>query len=350
MKKPATPPKKATTSAPTPEQTVLGQITGYWVSQLIYVAAKLRLADELARRPLTAEALAAKVGAKAAALRRVLRALASIGIFAETKEGRFRMTKEAATLRSDVPGSLHSFALMIVDDYNWNAWSALLHGVQTGELPFDHVFGMPLFEYLRTHPEQDRIFSASMASISGTQNAAVARGYDFGRFATLVDVGGAHGHLLATILRRHRRLRGILYDQPQVVAAAAQSGFVTAKEVAARCTVEGGDFFAAVPQGADAYMMKFIIHDWDDERCIRLLGHCRDAMAPGGRVLVVENVIEAGNRPDWAKLLDINMLVLPGGLERTRDEFRSLFERAGLRLVRVHPTDCPLKILEARPA
>jgi hypothetical protein len=338
---------KASDKRPRPQDVMLGHITGYWVSQLVFVAAKLGLADALARGPLSPAALARRVGAQAPALRRVLRALASVGVFAETPDGRFRLTPPAATLRTGASGSLRNFAMMMVDGYNWSAWRELLHGVRTGELPFDHVHGMPIFEYLRAHPEDDRLFSESMASISRPENATVARAYDFGRFRTLVDVGGAHGHLLATILRRFRRLRGTLYDQPQVVAAAARSGFVTAPELAGRCTLQGGDFFVEVPSGADAYLMKYIIHDWNDEQAAGILGNCRAAMAPGGRVLVVEHVIQSGNAPDWAKLLDINMLVLPGGQERTRAEFGELFKRAGLRLARVHPTASALFVLEA---
>ena len=332
---------------PPATEAMLGHISAYWISQLVFVAATLGIADELARRPLSAEALAERLGVHGPSLHRVLRALASVGVFAERPDGRFRLTPLAATLRSDVPGSLRSFALMMVDDYNWQAWGALLHGVRTGEIPFDHVHGRPIFEYLRARPEKDRVFSESMASISGVENAAIARGYAFGRLRTLVDVGGAHGHLLATILRRHRRLRGVLYDQPQVVAAARNAGFVTAKDVAERCTTEGGSFFDSVPAGADAYLMKYIIHDWNDEQCVRILDLCRRAMAPGGRVLVVEHIVPPGNGPDFAKLLDINMLVGPGGSERTRKEFTALFARAGLRLRAVHATASPLKVLEA---
>lgn len=329
---------------------MLAHLTGYWVSQLVFVAAKLGIAEQLARGPRTPEALAKKVGADAGALRRVLRALASIGIFAETARGTFKLTPLAATLREDAPSSLKNFALMIVEGYNWSAWQELLDGVKTGLLPFPRVHGQPIFDYLRDHPEDDRIFSASMASISGPENAAVARALDFGRFRTLVDVGGAHGHLLATILGRHRRLRGILYDQPQVVANAPASRFITAKAVAGRISVEGGNFFNAVPQGADAYIMKYIMHDWTDDQCARILGHCRRAMAPGGRVLVVEHVIRPGNAPDWGKMLDINMLVLTGGRERTREEFTALLARAGLRLRRVHRTAAAVSILEASAA
>jgi hypothetical protein len=325
---------------------MLGLITGYWVSQLVFVAANLGIADLLAKGPRKVENLARKTGVHAPFLRRVLRALASVGVFAETSDGRFRSTPLAATLRSGVPGSLRDFARMMVDDYNWQAWGALEHGVHTGERPFDHVHGKPSFPYLREHPEKDRIFSASMASISGVENPVIARAYDFGRFATLVDVGGAHGHLLATILKRHRKLRGVLFDQPQVVAAAREAGFVTDRAVASRCEVEGGDFFSSVPEGAGGYLMKYIIHDWDDEKALAILRNCRKAMAPSGRVLVLDHVIAPGNSADWGKLLDINMMVGPGGKERTRDEFRELFAKAGLRLARVIPTPLPVSILE----
>ena len=330
-----------------PHEKMRELISAYWISQLVRVAAQLGIADALAKGPRTAEALAREAGARPAQLRRVLRALASQGVFREDAKGRFRLTGLATTLRSDRPGSLRDFARMMIDDYNWQAWSALLHGVTSGALPFDHVHGMPIFEYLAKHPEQERVFAASMASISGTENEAVARAYPFGKLRQLVDVGGAHGHLLATILRRHKKLRGMLYDQPQVVAAAAESGFLSAPELAGRHEVRSGSFFESVPAGADGYLMKYILHDWTDEQCLQILGHCRDAMAAGGRVLVADHVIPKGNGPDWAKLLDINMLVLPGGQERTREEFRALFARAGLRLARVVPTACPLSILEA---
>jgi hypothetical protein len=185
-----------------------------------------------------------------------------------------------------------------------------------------------------------------MASISATENAGIAAAYPFGELTRLVDVGGAHGHLLATILRKHRKLEGVLYDQPQVVASAPQSGFIT-DALQRRCEIVGGNFFASVPVGADAYIMKYVIHDWNDDQCGQILGNCRIAMAPGGRVLVVDHIIPKGNAANWAKLLDINMMVLPGGKERTRAEFEALFRSAGLRLKRIVATKTPLSILEA---
>lgn len=319
--------------------------TAYWLSQLVFVAAQLGVADALAQGPLALEALAGRVGAHAPSLRRVLRALASRGIFRETPAGRWKLTPLAATLRSDAPGSLRDFSRMIVEHYHWRAWGGLLRGVRTGERPFDHVHGRPFFDWLRAEPEHERLFAASIASISRSDDDAVARAYDFGALRTLVDVGGAHGHLLGTILRRYRRLHGILFDQPQVVRAAAKTGFL--RGVAGRCELRSGSFFESVPDGADGYLMKYIVHDWDDADALRILRACRKAMAPGGRVLLVEHVLRPGNAPDFGKLLDANMLVLLGGRERTREEFRELFARAALRLRRSVPTEGPLHVLEA---
>lgn len=326
---------------------MLELITGYWQSQLVFVAAKLGIADVLANGPMDAATIAQRVGAHGPNLQRVLRALASVGVFSIDAQGRLGLTALAQTLRSDHPESLRNFALMLVDDYTWEAWGALDHAVMTGGSAFEHVHGLPAFSYMRQHPEKERTFSASMASISAMENSAVARAYAFGRLQKVVDVGGAHGHLLASILRTHGNLRGILFDQPQVIEAAVQAGFITAPDVRTRCEALGGDFFTAVPAGADGYVMKYVIHDWGDDGCVDILRNCREAMSADGRVLVVDHVVAAGNRRDWSKLLDINMMVVPGGQERSRDEFRGLFARAGLQLRRVVATSSPLSILEA---
>jgi hypothetical protein len=333
-----------------PQARMLELLTGFWVSQMLFAITRLGVPDALGSRALAPAAIAKSVGAHTGYLRRVLRALASVGVVAEDARGRFKLTPLGQTLRKGRPGSLRDFALMIVADYNYRSWEALLPALQQGKTAFDLKLGMPIFEYLRAHPEDDRQFSASMASISGTENEGVARAYPFGRHAKLVDVGGAHGHLLAAILRRHKKLRGVLYDQPHVVAGADASGFVSAPGVRERCEVLGGSFFDSVPTGADAYLMKYILHDWNDAMCARILGHCRDAMAPNGRVLVVDRVIQPGNGADWSKWLDINMLVGPGGQERTRDEFAALFASAGLALVKLHRSASPLSILEAARA
>lgn len=333
---------------PPAQEQMLGLISGYWVSQMVFVAARLGIADVIAKHgPRTPQAMAKRVGVNATFLARLLRALANVGVFAEGAGGRYRLTPLAQTLRSDRPGSLRSFAEMIVDDYNWQAWGALGEAVASGETPFEKKLGMPIFAYLHAHPDKERTFAASMASLSGTENTAVARAYPFGELEQLVDVGGAHGHLLATILGRYRKLRGVLYDQPQMVASAARSGFLAKPDLKKRSEVIGGDFFASVPTGADGYIMKYILHDWDDEKSIHILANCRAAMASNGRVLVVDHVIPPGNGANWGKLLDINMMVLTGGQERTREQFRDLFAHAGLRLKRVVPTACPLSVLEA---
>ncbi|HXK26113.1 MAG TPA: methyltransferase [Myxococcota bacterium] len=331
-----------------PQQQMNQLLTGHWVAQALFTVAKLGVPDVIGGRALAAGEIAEKVGANPAYLRRLLRALASVGVFAEDTRGRFKATPLSNTLRAAAQHSLRDFALVLLADYNYRSWERLHDAVKSGKTAFDLEHGQPIFDYLKAHPAEDRLFSAAMASISSTEIEGVARAYPFGRFEKLIDVGGAHGHVLAAILRRHRKLRGVLYDQPQVVAHAAASGFITAPEVRDRCEVVGGSFFDSVPRGADAYLMRGVVHDWEDDRCARILTLCRDALAPGGRVLVVEPVILPGNAPDWMKWMDINMLVAVGGQERTEAEFRALFEKAGLELVKIYPAG-QSSILEAAP-
>ena len=325
---------------------MLDLIVGYWVSELVHVVAKLGLADVLKGGPKSPTDLARAVGADPATLHRVLRALASVGVFVERKDGRFALTPLGATLRSDRPDSLRAFAIMMVDDYWFQAWSDLLQSVKTGQTAFDRVHGMKVFDYFGKHPDKARAFGEAMTSISGTENPVVAAGYDFSKVRTLVDVGGSQGHLLAAILKANRKLKGVLFDRPQVIDQARSAPYVNDKQIAGRIELAAGDFFQSVPAGADAYIMKYIIHDWDDDLCLKILGNCRRAMAPNGRVLVVDAVIPPGNDPHWGKLLDINMLVGPGGRERTRSEFEQLFARAGLKVRKIIPTASPLSIVE----
>ena len=330
---------------PPPPAVMLNLIIGYWVSRLVYIAAKLKLADLLKGGPRTVDDLATAAGVPAPALYRVLRALASVGVFAETKDRRFKLTPLAATLQTGVPASMNAFAQFIVENYWFDAWNQLLYGVKTGELPFLKAHRVPFFEYLEQRPDDLQVFGEAMTSLSATENPAVAAAYEFSRFRTLVDVAGGHGSLLATILKGNPKLKGVLFDLPSVIARAGQDRHVTAKGIAERCTLEPGDFFESVKKGGDAYIMKYILHDWDDERSVRILGNCRAAMNEKGKILVVDNVIQPGNGPSWGKLLDINMLVI-GGRERTKQEFAALFKRAGLKLTRVVATRCPLSIVE----
>jgi hypothetical protein len=320
-------------------------ILGRFVSHLIYVAAKLELADQLKHGPRTVEELATAAEVQTPALYRVLRALASVGIFAETKDKRFKLTPLAATLQKGIPGSMHAVALMFGQKYLEDAWAQLLHGVKTGETPFLKTHGVHAFEYLEQHPEALKIFGEAMTNVSSIENPAIAAAYKFSGIRTLVDVGGGHGSLLAAILKANPKLKGVLFDQPSVITRARQDRHVTAKGIAERCTLESGDFFGAVPKGGDAYVMKRVLHDWDDEQCAKILANCRAAMSERGRVLVAESVILPGNGPDRGKLLDMQMLVM-GGRERTKQEFAAVFKKAGLKLTRVVPTKCPLSIVE----
>lgn len=330
---------------PPPSAVMFTLITGRWVSHLIYVAAKLELADLLKEGPRTVEELATAAEVQASALYRVLRALASVGIFAETKDKRFKLTPLAATLQKGVPGSMHATALYLSFRSLEDAWAQLLHGVKTGEVPFLKAHGVSGFEYLEKHPDERRVFGEGMTSVSFTESPAIVAAYKFSGIRTLVDVGGGHGSLLSTILKANPKLNGVLFDQPSVTTRARQDRHVTAKSIAERCTLESGDFFEAVPKGGDAYIMKRVLHDWDDERCAKILANCCSAMSERGRVLVVDSVIPPGNNPDRGKLIDIQMLVI-GGRERTKEEFAALFRKAGLKLTRVVSTKCPLSIVE----
>ncbi len=320
-------------------------LMGRWVAHLIYVAAKLELADRLKHGPRTVEELATAAEVQAPALYRVLRALASVGVFAETKGGRFKLTPLAATLQKAIPGSMHAAALMFGEKYQEDARAQLLHGLKTGEIPFFKAHGVPPFEYLEKHPEDLKIFGEAMTSVSSVENPAIAAAYKFSGIRTLVDVGGGHGSLLSTILQANPKLKGVLFDQPSVITRAKQDRHLTAKGIAERCTLESGNFLEAVPKGGDAYLMKRTLHDWDDERCAKILANCCAAMSEKGRVLVVDAVIPPGNGPDRGKLLDMQMLII-GGRERTKQEFAKVFQEVGLKLSRVVPTKCPLSIVE----
>jgi hypothetical protein len=322
-------------------------ITGYWISQAIYAAARLGLADLVADGPKSAADIATAAGARPEPVARLLRALASVGVFRQTKAGTFARTALSDTLRTGVPQSMKSLALMTCRGYHWMPWSNLTEGITNGSVPFDDLNGMKIFEYLEGHPDDLRVFSEAMTSVSGVENPAIAAAYDFSRFKTLVDVGGSHGHMLAEILREHPRLEGILFDQPRVIESAREAGHLTAKGVAPRVSFSSGSFFEDVPAGADGYVMKYVLHDWSDDLCVEILSNCRGAMAPGGRVLVVDSVIAPGNEASWGKLLDLNMLVVTGGKERTAKEFAELFARADLELKKIHPTACDLSIVEA---
>jgi len=325
---------------------MLRMVVGSWISQAIYVAAKLGIADLLQDGPRTSEQLAGSTRTHPGALDRVLRALASIDIFTEDDEGRFRLTPLAECLRSTTPCSLHAFAVMLGEPEHWRVWGDFLHSVRTGQPAFEHVFGMPQYQYFAAHPESSRLFNEGITSRSGLENDAISAAYDFARFATIIDVGGGEGSLLATILKSIESARGILFELPNVVAAARKK--FAGMPLAERCSFEEGDFFNSLPSGPDAYVLKKVIHNWDDQRALSILRNCAEAMTRNARLLLIEPVVPAGNQPSINKLLDLQMLVwTSGGRERTEVEHAALLQAAGLKLNKVVPTVAALSIIEA---
>lgn len=332
-----------------PEQSMalLRLASGAWAAQAVHVAAKLGIADLLADGPKAPDMLATATGAHGPTLQRLLRSLASLGVFAEQPDGRFGLTPLAEGLRRDVEGSLRDYAVMMGDEWHWRAWGELLHSVRTGEPAFEHAHGRPLFDYLTDHPAAGQVFDDAMTSRTRQEVRVVTAAYDWPASGTIVDVGGGRGALLAAILDARLGARGVLFDLPHVVEA-ARTGPLEPLVVDGRCGLAAGSFFAQVPAGGDLYLLKRVIHDWDDERAAVILGCCRQAMGSRGRLLVIEHVLPPGNEPSWGKLLDLQMLVLThGGRERDEAGFRGLLASAGLRLRRILPAGPTASLIEA---
>lgn len=320
-------------------------ISGYWASQAVYAAAKLGLADLMQNGPRSVADLAAASNTKPDLLFRLLRALASVGVFAETTPGVFQLTPTAELLRSDIGGSQRALALMMGEEH-YEVWGRLVEALQTGENAFEKQCGAPIFEFLAKHPDKGSIFDAAMVGIHGRETAAVLDAYDFSGIGTLVDVGGGNGSKLAAILQHYPSLRGVLYDLPHVVARAKPQ--LQAAGVLDRCETVAGNFFESVPVGGDAYLMRHIIHDWNDEQSLTILRNIHRAMTPDGRLLLVESVIPPGNEPFAAKFLDLTMMLIPGGKERTEIEYRELYEAAGFTSARIVPTSTEISVIEGR--
>jgi hypothetical protein len=329
-----------------PAQQLREMIVGSWVSRAIYVAAKLRIANLLADGPQSVGHLAEAAGVSPGPLYRVLRALAGIGVFALEADGRFRLNPLAEPLRDCGPESLQAFAVMIGEEQD-RCWTELLETVRTGEIAFDRLYGQPYFNYLGEHPEQSKIFDAAMTGFSSRAMRAMLDAYDLSGVATLADVGGGLGTNLTAALGRYPAMRGSLFDQPHVVKRARP--LLEAAGVANRCAVEGGDFFKTAPHGADAYLLGHIIHDWDDARAGLILDNLRRAMPAGAKLLLVEYVLPEGDGASFAKLLDVHMMVLLGGRERTEAEYRRLLAVHGFRLTRVVPTAGGISVVEGVP-
>ncbi len=326
----------------TTEQMLNRMIVGSWVTQAIYVAAEIGIADLLAAGPRTADELANETRTHGPSLYRVMRALASVDLFLEDDAGRFSLTSLGKLLATDAPGSKRSLARMAGAEF-YRSWGGLLSSVETGGAAFDKVFGKPFFLYMSANPDRWRIYDDAMTGVHDEETIPVLDAYDFSSFKTVVDVGGGNGLALAAILRRHPEMQGVLFDLPEVVERARE--VVAGSGISDRCRFVGGDFFDSVPASADAYLMRHVLHDWEDEEAVSILKNCREAMRPGGRILVVETVIPSGNGPCFGKWLDL-MMLLVGGRERTREQYGELFSAAGLRLTRVVATAHEVSVIE----
>jgi hypothetical protein len=305
----------------------------------------LGIADLMADGAQASDELAEATGTHPGTLYRLLRALASVGVFREEDDRRFALTELGDGLRSDAPGSLAGWAAFVGRPAGWQAWGALLHSVHTGETAFPQVHGSEVWEYRASRPDEQSAFDRAMISLTGHVNGALLEAYDFARFETVVDVGGGHGALLVALLVEHPAMRGVLFDQPHVLAGAQD--VLRSAAVADRCDLVGGSFFDGVPGGGDAYVLKSILHDWDDGEAATILRRCRAAMSASAVVLVVERVLGPANEGPDAKFSDLAMLVTQGGRERGVDEFGALFAAAGLRLERAVASASPFYVLEA---
>lgn len=322
--------------------------SGFMSTFLLRVAAQLRLADYLVDGPQTVEQLAAPTGTHAPALYRLLRTLASLGIFSEEDSGRFSLTPLAEPLRSNIAGSVRTSILSITGDFFVLPWSKLLFSVQTGRPSFDEHFGAPFFDHLSGNPEEAAWFSDLLIGINAPDAPAVAAAYDFSAYRNIADIGGATGHILTTVLTRHPSPQGTLFELAHNEAAAME--LIQSRGMANRVTFVPGSFFESIPTGSDLYMMSHVIHDWSEDQCLLILANCHRAMAPGSRLLLIESVLPEGSTFHPAKMLDITMLTLAGGQERTEAEYRELLQKAGFKLTRIIPTEAAVSIVEAVPA
>jgi len=318
---------------------------GYRSTQVVYVIAKLGLADHLADAQLTADELAARVHADSLSLGRVLRLAAFYGLVEERPGGRFGLTPLGRPLSGEGDDSAKAFATMLGEEH-YGAWGSLLHSVKTGEPAFNNVYGAPFFDYMAAHPATQATFDAAMSAVSETFLGQLTDSYDFSKVRVLVDVGGGNGSVSARILKRNPAMQAVIYDQPQVLEAADR--YLSEAGLRARCRLVPGDFFSSVAERGDLYVLSNIVHDWDDERAVRILRNCRVAMKTTGAVMLIEAVMPEHGLPSRVAMADVNMMVLLTGSERTEEQYRSLLREADLSLTRVIPMSA-LSLLEARP-
>ena len=326
---------------------ILQLLNGAHVAGAVSCLAELGIPDLIDAAPESVEELARQIGCDAQALYRLMRATASVGVLSEGPDGKFSQTPMSRILRSDATPSLRALAIMGGREWHGRGWSQLAFCVRTGGPALEQVYGESVFEFLEKRPKEAQIFNQAMTDLSMIDSPAVAEAYDFTPLRSIVDVGGGHGLLLATILERNPQLRGTLFEVPHVLDGAANGPL---KPLMNRVTLASGDMFSSVPAGADAYVMKHIVHDWPDERCLKILKACRKSVNPGGRLLVIDSVIHPGNEFAPSKFLDLQMLIFPGGCERTEKQFRDLFAAAEWRLNRIIPSAASDSIVEGVPA
>jgi hypothetical protein len=325
---------------------VFRMATAYWASQTIYVAAKLGIADVLGEASKSSDEIASATGANGNSLARLTRALVALDLLAVDGDGRFRLTAIGASLQSGMPGSMRSIILTLGEEH-YQAWGKLVDSVQCDTPAFNNVYRRPLFEYLAENSAAAKTFNEAMTDLTSQMALATILAYDFSESRVVADIGGGHGVLLDSILRTNPSTKGILFDSEQVIAAAGPH--IWNKGVGDRRQSIGGDFFESVPEGADIYILKNVLHDWSDEGAVRILKNCRRAMDSQAKLLVIEMVLPLMDDVAFGNLLDLNMLVMSGGRERTKDEYCSLFEKSGFHLKQVIPTLAPVSILEAIP-
>ncbi len=334
-----------------PSVAMLRMISGFRVSRAIYIAAKLGIADLLKDGPKSSEELGQATGTHAPSLHRVLRVLANVGIFVGNDQRRFALTPLAATLQSDVPGSLRALAIAALGEESYQAWGDLLHSVRTGEIAFNHVFGMGQWEYQAQHPEHAKIFNESMANLIGVRNTAVLASYPFSTIDKLIDVGGGNGSFIVSVLHANPQMKGVLFDLPHVAEQARKR--IADADLVERCEIIGGDFFTSVPVGGAAYILSQVIHDWDDDRAITILENCHRAMTDKGKLLLVEQVLpdlaEQSGTAQASTVIDLQMMVTTGGCERTSNEYQALLRASGFEMTNIIPTRFEMSVMECVP-
>lgn len=330
-----------------PAQFLAGFIEKLWSSRALWAAAKLGLADLMAVGPQSAAALAEATGTHAPSIYRLMRALCGLGIFHEDDQGRFELTPVSQLMRTDSPQTMRSTLISELGEVHYPTWGDIMHSLRTGQRAFDHVFGADVWAYFQDHKEVGQTFHNSMMNLTKALDQAILAAYDFSPFAKVLDVGGGHGGLLTAILQKHATVRGVVFDVPNVAAGAKEH--LASANLADRCEVTSGDFFQAIPAtGADACTMKFILHDWNDEQSLTILRNLHRALPADATLLLLETVIPQRNEHSFGNFMDLNMLVMTGGRERTAEEYRQLLKQGGFELQRVVPTESLLGIVEAK--